>query len=118
MEYAYEEIRICLISLYCGTLIGLTYDVLAFFQLIVKRGGLFSILLDVLFYIIAGILAALMLLYTNEGRIRLYSLIIMAAGIMLYCRFPMRLFGSRLRRSISGKLKLNRIGSHAPKKEK
>lgn len=118
MLYAAEEIRICLISLYCGTLIGLTYDVFECLQLVLKRGGFLSALLDVLFYIVAGILAALMLLYSNEGRIRLYSLIILAAGIMLYCRFPMRLVGSRIRRHMAKKLRHGTIGRRGTKKEK
>ncbi len=118
MLYAAEEIRICLVSLYCGTLIGLTYDVFECLQLILKRGGILSALLDVLFYIIALVLTALMLLYSNEGRIRLYSILIVVAGIVLYCRFPMHLVGSRIRRYMAKKLKRGGIGRYKTKKGK
>ena len=71
MLRAAAEIRICLISLYCGTLIGLMYDIFAFIRLPFNENRIIDAALDIMFYIFAGIAAAAALLYADSGRIRL-----------------------------------------------
>lgn len=80
MLRAAAEIRICLISLYCGTLIGLMYDIFAFIRLPFNENRIADTALDVMFYIFAGIAAAAALLYADSGRIRLYSIMLIAAA--------------------------------------
>ena len=58
MLRAAAEIRICLISLYCGTLIGLMYDIFAFIRLPFNENRIIDAALDIMFYIFAGIAAA------------------------------------------------------------
>ena len=58
MGHVAEEIRICLISLYGGMLIGLIYDVSAFIRLPFGEGRLISAVFDALFYVAAGCMAA------------------------------------------------------------
>ena len=48
MGHVAEEIRICLISLYGGMLIGLIYDVSAFIRLPFGEGRLISAVFDAL----------------------------------------------------------------------
>ncbi len=105
MQGAAAEIRICLISLYCGTLIGFIYDILAFLRLPFNENRFVDAALDTVFYILAGIAAAAALLYADNGRIRLYSLVFIAAGALVYCRYPMRMCGARIRKSINKKRK-------------
>ena len=88
MLRAAAEIRICLISLYCGTLIGLMYDIFAFIRLPFNENRIIDAALDIMFYIFAGIAAAAALLYADSGRIRLYSIMLIAAGALIYCRYP------------------------------
>ena len=76
MLRAAAEIRICLISLYCGTLIGLMYDIFAFIRLPFNENRIIDAALDIMFYIFAGIAAAAALLYADSGRIRLYSIML------------------------------------------
>ena len=54
MLRAAAEIRICLISLYCGTLIGLMYDIFAFIRLPFNENRIIDAALDIMFYIFAG----------------------------------------------------------------
>lgn len=51
MLRAAAEIRICLISLYCGTLIGLMYDIFAFIRLPFNENRIIDAALDIMFYI-------------------------------------------------------------------
>lgn len=105
MLRAAAEIRICLISLYCGTLIGLMYDIFAFIRLPFNENRIIDAALDIMFYIFAGIAAAAALLYADSGRIRLYSIMLIAAGALIYCRYPMRMCGARIRQSLAKKRK-------------
>lgn len=106
MLRAAAEIRICLISLYCGTLIGLMYDIFAFIRLPFNENRIIDAALDIMFYIFAGIAAAAALLYADSGRIRLYSIMLIAAGALIYCRYPMRMCGARIRQSLAKKTKI------------
>ena len=105
MGHVAEEIRICLISLYGGMLIGLIYDVSAFIRLLFGEGRLISAVFDALFYVAAGCMAALIFLIADEGRIRLYSVICIFLGVLLYCRFPMRLIGASIRHKLNALIK-------------
>ena len=67
MLRAAAEIRICLISLYCGTLIGLMYDIFAFIRLPFNENRIIDAALDIMFYIFAGIAAAAALLYADNN---------------------------------------------------
>lgn len=118
MLRAAAEIRICLISLYCGTLIGLMYDIFAFIRLPFNENRIADTALDVMFYIFAGIAAASALLYADSGRIRLYSIMLIAAGALIYCRYPMRLCGARIRQSLAKKRKYGSIYKTHAKTEK
>ena len=118
MLRAAAEIRICLISLYCGTLIGLMYDIFAFIRLPFNENRIADTALDVMFYIFAGIAAAAALLYADSGRIRLYSIMLIAAGVLIYCRYPMRMCGARIRQNLAKKRKYGRIYKTHAKTEK
>lgn len=108
MQYFAEEMRICAISLYCGMLIGLIYDTLAFLSLPLSRCPAALAAVDMLFYALAGIAAALALLYATQGRLRLYALLLIAAGAFLYCRYPMRLWGACIRARLLSRRKAKR----------
>ena len=118
MLRAAAEIRICLISLYCGTLIGLMYDIFAFIRLPFNENRIIDAALDIMFYIFAGIAAAAALLYADSGRIRLYSIMLIAADALIYCRYPMRMCGTRIRKSLAKKRKYGRIYKTHAKTEK
>ena len=49
MLRAAAEIRICLISLYCGTLIGLMYDIFAFIRLPFNENRIIDAALDIMY---------------------------------------------------------------------
>ena len=50
-------------------------------------------------------MAALIFLIADEGRIRLYSVICIFLGVLLYCRFPMRLIGASIRHKLNALIK-------------
>ena len=81
------------------------YDVSAFIRLPFGEGRLISAVFDALFYVAAGCMAALIFLIADEGRIRLYSVICIFLGVLLYCRFPMRLIGASIRHKLNALIK-------------
>ena len=94
------------------------YDIFAFIRLPFNENRIIDAALDIMFYIFAGIAAAAALLYADSGRIRLYSIMLIAAGALIYCRYPMRLCGARMRKSLAKKRKYGRIYKTHAKTEK
>lgn len=94
------------------------YDIFAFIRLPFNENRIADTALDVMFYIFAGIAAAAALLYADSGRIRLYSIMLIAAGALIYCRYLMRMCGARIRQSLAKKRKYGRIYKTHAKTEK
>lgn len=91
-----NEIPVFLGCLYAGVFIGVAYDLLRLLCFPFSCRLLCDVA-DGLFYCIACCIAALALLFLNDGRIRFYSLCALALGAWLYLRFPSRLFRGALR---------------------
>ena len=80
------EIPIFLGSVYCGLVIGLLFTAFRLPQLLLGTRALFAALLDGLFYILAGIVAALGLYRLNGGTFRVYPFLGIWLGIRAeYC---------------------------------
>ncbi len=81
-------------ALYGGLVIGLLYDVFRLFRLPFSKLRLVVGLLDALFYAAAGVVAALTLLYVNDGAPRIYLFLGLALGAFLYVKTVSRLFSA------------------------
>ncbi len=79
-------------ALYGGLVIGLLYDVFRLFRLPFSKLRIVVGILDALFYAVAGVVAALTLLYVNNGAPRVYLLLGLALGAFLYVKTVSRLF--------------------------
>ena len=77
-------------AVYGGLVIGAAYDLFRLIRLPFS-GRVMTWILDGLYCIAAGLIAAATMLYINCGTVRLYIFAGMAAGIYLYVRFPGRL---------------------------
>ena len=75
------EIPIFLGAVYGGLVIGLIFVAFRALHALFGGGRISDALLDVLFYVLAGITAALTLYRVNGGALRLYALLGIAAGI-------------------------------------
>ncbi len=98
MIYASHSMgTVLLLSVLLGALLGVLYDVLRFVRetvtfnvtgkcrKIVRSGAfLLTFLLDLIFFIFAGIALSIFLFYTNDGIFRLSSLVVTVCGFCLY----------------------------------
>lgn len=73
-----------LAMVYAGLLIGLVYDGLRLLRRLLNAGPLLTALLDLLFWLGAGVVAAVALALRSEEALRLYALGGCAAGMVLY----------------------------------
>ncbi len=81
-------------ALYGGLVIGIVYDLFRLLWLPFRKHRLITGFIDALFYAVAGVIAALTLLYVNSGAPRVYLFAGLALGAFVYVRFVGRLFNS------------------------
>ncbi len=74
MDSTISQIPIFLATIYGGILIGVLYDVFRLLRMLFQNVIIIGIL-DALYYALAGILFAVMLLIINDGEFRLYTVI-------------------------------------------
>ncbi len=85
MNYAITiEVRFFLISILCGALVLLVYDVLRILRRIIKHNYFFIAVEDLIFWVTAGIFIFVMMYRENDGIIRSFSIMGMAIGMVLY----------------------------------
>ena len=75
------EVPIFLGAVYGGLVIGLTFTAFRVLHALFGGGRISDALLDALFYLLSGVIAALTLFRINGGSLRLYALLGIAAGI-------------------------------------
>ena len=91
--------------LLAGMLIGLLYDLFFFARLLLRAGTALTLAMDILWGALSGVLLAAMLVIANRGRVRLFVLIAVLAGFLLYraaasrpAMFLAKLFGSAVKK--------------------
>jgi len=80
------EVPIFLGAVYGGLVIGLTFTAFRGLHALLGGGRVSDALLDALYYLLAGVMAALTLYRVNGGALRLYALFGLAAGIFAVLR--------------------------------
>ena len=80
------EVPIFLGAVYGGLVIGLTFTAFRVLHALFGGGRISDVLLDALFYLLSGVIAALTLFRINGGSLRLYALLGIAAGIFAVLR--------------------------------
>ncbi len=84
MQTTLAQISELLATLYCGLFIGLVYEVLRLLRRVFQAGKWLTALFDILFWIIAAVVAALALFIINGGNLRLYSVCGFLLGAMMF----------------------------------
>lgn len=86
MANTLNELPVLLGAIYGGLIIGVLYDVFRVLRLPFRSKWIVGIL-DALYYIAAGILAALVMLTINGGRLRVYAIAGLLVGAIVYIKF-------------------------------
>ncbi len=84
MQTTLTQISELLATLYSGLFIGLVYEVLRLFRRVFNAGKWLTALLDILFWAIAALVAALALFLINGGELRLYSVCGFLLGALMF----------------------------------
>ncbi len=86
MAAIYGELRILLVSFLFGSCLTLCYDLMRLGRVLIKRGWLLTGIEDVLFWLVAALLFAVMCLRENDGNVRWYMVAAACVGSYL-CLF-------------------------------
>ena len=79
-----NQAYVFLSALYMGIIIGVVYDVYRVIRILSNPSKLVIGIMDILFWITAAMLSIVGFFYVSSGEIRLYGLIGLALGWMLY----------------------------------
>ncbi len=83
MDVIYGELRILLVSFLLGIGLTLCYDLMRLGRRVLRRGWLWTGIEDVLFWLLAALLFAVMCLRENDGNVRWYMIAAAVAGSYL-----------------------------------
>jgi spore cortex biosynthesis protein YabQ len=79
-----NQAYVFLTTVYTGIIIGFIYDLNRVIRRVFKPGVWIVGIMDLLFWLVVSVIAFLVLLYANDGEIRLYNFIGLAMGWSLY----------------------------------
>ncbi len=83
MDAIYGELRILLSSFLLGVSLTLSYDLLRLGRKVLRRGWIWMGIEDVLFWLVAALMFAVMCLRENDGNFRWYMIAAAVAGSSL-----------------------------------
>ncbi len=84
MQTTLTQISELLATIYSGLFIGLVYEALRLVRRVFRAGKWLTALLDILFWAIAALVAALALFLINGGNLRLYSVCGFLLGALMF----------------------------------
>jgi len=88
--YVYYQFYVFLSTFYGGVLIGLIYDFYRVFRRYMKPSKKATVIQDLLFWIVVSIIAFFVLLYSNDGVIRGFTILGFFIGALAYNRLLSR----------------------------
>lgn len=101
-----SELRVVGIAVFSGALITLVYDFLRIFRRMISHGNVWIGIEDFLFWIWTAFWTFSVLYRENDGNLRMYTILAMVAGMLLYHQTISELlvyfFGKKLKKLISG----------------
>lgn len=83
-EVILGELQVVGTAFFCGALITIVYDVLRIFRRVISHGNVWIGIEDLLFWIWTSFWIFGVLYRENDGNLRLYTMISMALGMILY----------------------------------
>ncbi|WP_432404963.1 spore cortex biosynthesis protein YabQ [Wukongibacter sp. M2B1] len=82
--FVYYQLYIFLATFYGGVVIGFMYDIYKIYRAILKPNRFIAIIQDILFWIVISGVAVYVLVYSNDGQLRGYSLLGFMVGALIY----------------------------------
>ena len=79
-----NQAYVFLSTLYAGLIIGFLYDCCRMVRKMIRAGVIITGILDLLFWAVIGILSFLVLFYVDNGSVRLYTVVGLLIGWLLY----------------------------------
>ncbi|MBQ2967972.1 MAG: spore cortex biosynthesis protein YabQ [Clostridia bacterium] len=79
-----SEVRVLFLSALSGVTCAFLYDLFKIIRRTFQPGVWLTFMLDMLFWILSALLAFGMLLFSNHGQMRLFEMIAMAVGALVY----------------------------------
>jgi len=90
--FIYYQLYVFLATLYGGILIGIIYDMYKVFRFYLKPRKITAVIQDLFFWTTITAVAILVLLYSNDGKLRGYTILGFMMGTLLHNIFLSRLF--------------------------
>lgn len=84
MPSTVNQAYVFLATVYAGFVMGFVYDLFRMIRHITKPGKFVTALLDLLFWVIMGLLAFAVIFHVNYGEVRVYTIAGLAIGWALY----------------------------------
>lgn len=82
--YTTDQLYVLFVAIFAGCIIGIFYDVFYMIRCMSRVGRYLTGLFDLIFWVLAAILAFVALFFANSGIIRAYSFIGLFLGWILY----------------------------------
>lgn len=82
--FVYYQLYIFLATFYGGVVIGFMYDIYKIYRNILKPSKFVALIQDLLFWIVISGVAVYVLVYSNDGQLRGYSLLGFIMGALIY----------------------------------
>ena len=79
-----EELRVVVVAFFSGAVITVVYDVIRIFRRLISHGNLLIGVEDFLFWIWTSLWTFSMLYRTNDGSLRIYTILAMVFGMIVY----------------------------------
>ena len=79
-----EELRVAAVAFFSGAFVTIVYDVIRIFRRLITHGNFLIGVEDFFFWMWAALWIFSVLYRENDGNLRMYTLISMAAGMILY----------------------------------
>lgn len=98
MQIRYEA-WLLLLSLMTGAWLMLVYDLLRVLRLMIKHSSVVRGLEDFLFWIYAGVITFILLYEQNDGGLRLYVIVGVFLGMLLYDKIVSRFLFAALKKA-------------------
>lgn len=82
--FVYYQLYVFLATFYAGIVIGFMYDIYKIYRSILKTKKFTAAIQDILFWIAISIVVIYVLVFSNDGKVRGYSLIGFILGALIY----------------------------------
>ncbi len=79
-----EQTEIFFLSLGFGFLLGIVYDIFRTLRLIISRSAIFTVFMDILYFVLCAVLIFSFNLVVDSGKIRIYVLLGDVLGWLIY----------------------------------